>query len=177
MKFYFKNTSLLLACFLVGTIHSSYSFANSSFAQQNLISVNLVKVDKSARKMYLFADDKVVRTYHIALGGNPKGHKQQEGDNKTPEGDYVLDYKKEDSSFYRAMHINYPNEKDIANAQKMGVSPGGFIMVHGQANGDTGNPKYRQRFNWTNGCIALTNDEIDEFLSLVNSGTKISIYW
>ena len=96
--------------------------------------VDLVKVDKSANKMYLMEGDMVIKEYHIALGKNPQGHKQQEGDKRTPEGTYTLDYKKEDSAFYRSMHISYPNKKDIENAKKRGVSPGGFIMVHGQPN-------------------------------------------
>lgn len=92
--------------------------------------VDLIKVNKSERKMYLLSGGKTVKEYDVALGANPKGHKQQEGDKKTLEGEYTLDYKKEDSSFYRAMHISYPNEADVANAYKRGVSPGGFIMVH-----------------------------------------------
>ncbi|WOH38511.1 L,D-transpeptidase family protein [Thalassotalea fonticola] len=139
--------------------------------------VDLVKVDKSTRTMFLYAGDTLVKKYHIALGNSPKGHKEQEGDNKTPEGSYSLDYKKEDSQFYRAMHISYPNEIDIEQALDKGLKPGGFIMIHGQKNGDTKNPKITQRFNWTNGCIALTNNEMDEFLDLVDSGTRINIQW
>ena len=75
-----------------------------------------------------------MRSFHAVFGANPEGHKQQEGDQKTPEGRYTLDYLKEDSSFYRAMHISYPNKDDIANAEAQKVSPGGFIMVHGQRN-------------------------------------------
>lgn len=139
--------------------------------------IDLVKVDKSSRTMWLYSGDTIIKEYHIALGDNPKGHKQQQGDNRTPEGQYVLDYKKDDSSFYRAMHISYPNEADIKEAKNKGLNPGGFIMIHGQKNGETKNPKRLQRFNWTNGCIALTNPEMDEFLTLVNSGTKIDIHW
>lgn len=127
--------------------------------------------------MYLLSEGAIVREYRVALGGNPQGHKQQEGDEKTPEGTYTLDYKKEDSSFYRAMHISYPNEVDIANANKNGVSAGGFIMVHGQRNGLGWFSYITQNFNWTNGCIALKNSEMDEFMSLVGVGTKIQIEW
>ena len=119
----------------------------------------------------------IIKQYHIALGANPNGHKQQEGDEKTPEGEYTLDYKKEDSTFYRAMHISYPNENDKVNAKKLGVSPGGFIMVHGQRNGLGWLALISQRFNWTNGCIALTNVEMDEFMELVDVGTEINIEW
>lgn len=139
--------------------------------------VDLVKVDKSERKMYLLSAGEIVKVYDIALGANPKGHKEQEGDEKTPEGEYTLDYKKEDSSFYRAMHVSYPNAVDTANAEKNGVSPGGFIMVHGQRNWLGWLAPISQHFNWTNGCIAITNSEMDEFMDLVNVGTKIQIEW
>ena len=139
--------------------------------------VDLVKVDKSESKMYLLTSGKVVKEYHVAFGANPKGHKEQEGDEKTPEGIYTLDYKKEDSSYYRAMHVSYPNKADLENAEKKGVSAGGFIMVHGQRNYLGWLSPIMQRFNWTDGCIALTNSEMDEFMSLVKVGTKIQIEW
>lgn len=139
--------------------------------------VNIVKVIKSESKMLLLDGDKVIKKYHVAFGAYPKGHKQQEGDERTPEGTYILDYKKEDSSFHRAMHISYPNEQDKANAKKLGVSPGGFIMVHGQHNWLGWLAPITQRFNWTNGCIALKNSEMDEFISLVKVGTPIEIIW
>lgn len=139
--------------------------------------VDLVKVDKSERKIYLYSQDTLVKEYRVAFGANSKGHKNKEGDEKTPEGVYALDYKKEDSSFYRAMHISYPSEKDVAAAKQRGESPGGFIMVHGQKNWLGWLSSITQRFNWTNGCIALTNQEMDEFMSLVKVGTKIEIEW
>lgn len=139
--------------------------------------VDLVKVDKSANKMYLYDGHQVVRQYHVAFGGEPKGHKQQEGDQRTPEGRYTLDYKKEDSAYYRAMHVSYPNAADTEHARQMGVSPGGFIMVHGQRNGLGWLSWLTQRFDWTNGCIALTNAEMDEFMTLVSIGTTIEITW
>jgi murein L,D-transpeptidase YafK len=139
--------------------------------------IDLVKVDKSDNRMYLFDEGQLVKQYHVALGAKPKGHKQQEGDEKTPEGVYTLDYIKEDSSFYRAMHISYPNESDKDNARRFDVSPGGFIMIHGQRNWLGWLAPITQRFNWTNGCIALTNSEMDEFIELVKIGTKIEIEW
>lgn len=139
--------------------------------------VDLVKVDKSARKMHLIKEGHIVKSFKIALGANPQGHKQQEGDEKTPEGTYVLDYKNEKSSFYRSMHISYPNAVDIENAKKAGVNPGGQIMVHGQKNGFGGLSFLAQNFDWTNGCIAITNAEMDEFMSLVDVNTKIVIEW
>ena len=146
------------------------------FSTNAIAAVDLVKVDKSDRKMYLLDGSKVVRTYDIALGANPYGHKIQEGDERTPEGVYILDYLKLDSAFYKAMHVSYPNKKDIENSNSLGVSPGGFIMVHGQKNELGWLSFIAQRFNWTNGCIALTNDQMDEFIALVRIGTKIQIH-
>ena len=140
--------------------------------------IDLVKVDKSERRMFLLDGENIVKEYRVSFGANPKGHKQQEGDQRTPEGIYTLDYKKEDSTFYRAMHISYPNQVDIERAKRKGVSPGGQIMVHGQNNKTSLiDAAIAQRYNWTNGCIALTNPEMDEFMELVSVGTKIQIQW
>ncbi|WNO10039.1 L,D-transpeptidase family protein [Teredinibacter sp. KSP-S5-2] len=125
--------------------------------------------------MYIINGDKIVEKFHVVFGKNPVGHKQQEGDQRTPEGRYFLDYKKEDSSFYRAMHISYPNKKDKENAKKNGVSPGGLIMIHGQKNGFGWLSYITQKFNWTDGCIALSNKEMDTFMELVKVGTPIEI--
>jgi len=94
-----------------------------------LINADLVKVEKAQRKMFLYAGELLLKTYHVALGGNPIGHKQKEGDSRTPEGAYVLDYIKEDSTYYRSMHISYPNMNDIKNAKKRGDKTGGLIIL------------------------------------------------
>src|SRR5690606_20762564 len=96
----------------------------------------------------------------IALGGNPVGHKQQEGDQRTPEGRYVLDYRKPDSAYFRALHVSYPNAADAAAAKARGVSPGGLIMIHGQRNGFGWAAAATQRVDWTDGCIALSNEDM-----------------
>nr|WP_202819672.1 L,D-transpeptidase family protein [Thaumasiovibrio occultus] len=127
--------------------------------------------------MYLMSQQAIVREYRIALGANPQGHKTQQGDERTPEGRYTLDYVKEDSTFYRAMHISYPNRQDRATARENDVDPGGFIMVHGQPNGYGFISVLSQRLDWTDGCIALTNAEMNEFLRLVPVGTPIHIEW
>lgn len=137
-----------------------------------------VFVDKSARKMFLLDEsDQVVKYYHISLGDSPKGHKQQEGDEKTPEGTYLLDYKNENSIAHRSIHISYPNPQDKAVAKKLGVSPGGAIMIHGQMNGLAHLTKINQQRDWTDGCIAVSNDEMDEIMELVEVGTQIKIEW
>jgi murein L,D-transpeptidase YafK len=137
--------------------------------------VDYVLVNKSEKMLYLLSDGERIKQYSISLGANPLGHKQQEGDERTPEGKYVLDYKKNDSSFYKAIHISYPNDEDKATAKQNGVNPGGLIMIHGQRNGLGWLSWLSQHFNWTNGCIAVTNDEMDEIMSLVKVGTPIEI--
>ena len=156
-----------------------FSFSDS--LQANSLSagvvIDLVKVDKSERKMYLVSQNQIIKEYKIALGDVPKGHKQQEGDEKTPEGIYTLDYKKEDSAYYRSMHISYPNQADKTHAKKLGFDPGGFIMIHGQKDRFGKFSSYSRRYDWTDGCIAISNDEMDEFMALVSTGTKIQIQW
>lgn len=139
--------------------------------------VDLVKVDKSEHRMVLYDGKRIVKAYDVALGPHPEGHKQREGDGKTPEGTYILDYKKADSSFHKAIHISYPNLQDRENARKLGFSPGGLIMIHGQRNWLGWFAAITQRFDWTDGCIAVTNAEMDEFMRLVKVGTPIRIEW
>lgn len=144
---------------------------------KNLPKADLVEVIKSKQIMHLKKGNKIIRTYKIALGEQPKGHKQREGDEKTPEGTYTLDWKNEKSIAYRSIHISYPNAKDKAHAKKLGVSAGGNIMIHGQMNGMEKYTQYMQQRNWTDGCIAVTNPEMDEIMHLVKVGTKIKIRW
>lgn len=134
-----------------------------------------VVVEKSKRKMYILAEDSVIREYKIALGDNPRGHKQREGDEKTPEGVYTLDRKKADSAYYKAIRISYPSERDRAAAEMAGVDPGGQIMIHGQKNGFGWLAEKTQRYDWTDGCIAITDPEMDEVWNLVETGTPIEI--
>ncbi len=137
--------------------------------------VDHVIVNKSHYQMILLKNGKVVRKYWIALSDRPLGHKQYEGDKRTPEGTYTLDYIKENSFYYRAFHISYPNEQDIINARRLGKRPGGLIMIHGQPPNNSEYHDSVQRSNWTNGCIAVLNNEMDEIISLVDPGTPITI--
>ena len=137
--------------------------------------VDFVLVNKSEEKMYLLAQGQRIREYDIVLGWNPEGHKQEEGDGRTPEGTYILDYKKDDSAFYKAIHISYPNDQDRARARKRGVDPGGMIMIHGRKNGLSKEEREAKRFDWTQGCIEVTNQEMDEIWGMVEVGTPIKI--
>jgi murein L,D-transpeptidase YafK len=137
--------------------------------------IDLVRVLKAERKIQLIAKGQIIREFPISLGGKPVGHKRQSGDQHTPEGKYILDYKKSDSAFYKAIHISYPNFADIENARKAGVSPGGQIMIHGQKNGLGWLAPLTQRFDWTNGCVALSNKDMDEVWNLVKVGAAIEL--
>jgi murein L,D-transpeptidase YafK len=136
---------------------------------------DMVLVIKSKSKLYLKKNGKILKAYHVAFGAHPKGHKQQEGDERTPEGIYSLDYKKADSAFHKSIHISYPNAADKKRAKKRGVDPGGNIMIHGQKNGWDWLAFVTQRFNWTDGCIAVTNSAMDEIWNSVHIGTPIEI--
>ena len=137
--------------------------------------IDAVLVKKSEKRLYLLAQGKPVKEYKVVFGPKPTGHKQKVGDERTPEGKYILDYKKEKSVFYKAIHISYPNEKDKAAAKLSGVNPGNAIMIHGQRNGLGSRSWLNQRFNWTDGCIAVTNQEMDEIWRLIHVGTPIEI--
>ena len=147
-----------------------------SFSLHAIGKADLVIVKKSERQMTIFSDGKPIKTYHIAMGESPKLHKVKEGDERTPEGRYILDYKKPDSAFYRSIHISYPNQADILSANARGVNPGSLIMIHGQNPESSLSQKERQRYNWTNGCIAVTNKEMDELWQAIDPGTPIEIW-
>ena len=158
---------------------SAIAYAKSISKSKNPIPpsiiIDRVFVDKSDRVLKLMSDGKVIRSYRIALGDSPSGHKQQEGDQRTPVGVYTLDYKNENSIAHRSIHISYPNTADKAYAKKLGVSAGGNIMIHGQMNGFGYLALFNQRRDWTDGCIAVTNDEMDEIMAAVTLGTPIKI--
>ncbi len=161
-------TARLILCFAL-MVFASMAYASAPAP------IDLVKVDKSKRTLTLLSQGVVVATFPVALGGNPLGHKQQEGDQRTPEGQYVLDFKKRDSAFFRALHISYPNQADTQHAQQLGVEPGGAIMIHGQKNGLGLLAPIAQRYDWTNGCIALSNADMQTVWDLVQTPTAIEI--
>ena len=136
---------------------------------------DLVRVVKSERRLYLMKDGKEIDSFRATFGTNPKGHKQRQGDERTPEGRYTLTHKNLNSSFYKSIHISYPNPQDREKARNMGVDPGGDIMIHGQKNGVEWLTPLSQLFNWTNGCVALTNANMDRVWDSVDPGTPIEI--
>ncbi len=134
-----------------------------------------VLVDKSEARLYLLKDSEIITSYKVRFGTNPKGHKQQQGDGRTPEGSYILDYKNINSAFYKSIHVSYPNAEDRKSAWELGVDPGGDIMIHGQANGWGWFEPVMQYFNWTDGCIALRDGDMEEVWKAVRVGTPIVI--
>lgn len=144
-------------------------------AEGQAIKADQVVVLKSQRTLTLFSQRKLLRTYKVALGSSPGGAKEQEGDHKTPEGRYILDRRNGKSRFYKAIHVSYPNEQDKTKASERGVSPGGDIMVHGLPNGFGWLGATHRAQDWTDGCIAVTNAEMDEIWELVPDGTPIEI--
>lgn len=135
--------------------------------------VDFVLVDKSDRTLTLYAEGRAVRTYSgIQLGGVPVGAKRFEGDKRTPEGRYAIDYRNPQSAYHLSLHISYPNAQDIAQARSQGRSPGGEIFIHGQPNWLA--PK-RAPGDWTDGCIALSDAEIETVWAEVPDGTPIEI--
>jgi murein L,D-transpeptidase YafK len=134
-----------------------------------------VVVHKAQRRLEIFQGDEQLREFRIALGGDPSGHKQFEGDSRTPEGRYMLGARNPRSEFFLSMHVSYPNAADTARARKIGRRPGGMIMVHGQPNIPSRSPRYYESEDWTDGCIALTNADMMEFWLLVPSNTPIDI--
>ena len=134
-----------------------------------------VLVEKNKHTLTLFKNGKIISSYHVVFGGSPVGHKVQEGDERTPEGKYLLDSKHTKSAYYKAIHISYPNAKDREVAKKKGVSAGGAIMIHGQKNGYEMFESQTQKFNWTLGCIALTNKDMDDLWNRVNVPIAIEI--
>ena len=160
-------------------IIASLYFSTSAFASNNQVThtkVDLVVVNKSQSRLSVMRDGKVIKSYLIAMGDAPQGHKLKEGDQRTPQGRYTLDYKKADSAFYRSIHISYPNEEDKLRANALGIRPGGMIMIHGENPKSTMTPEEAQKYNWTNGCIAVTNKEMDELWQMIDAGTPIEIW-
>jgi len=134
-----------------------------------------VLIEKKERQLTLLSKGEVIKSYKIALGGNPVGRKERQGDNKTPEGTYIIDSKNRNSGYHLSLHISYPNEKDIMRAKELGVSPGGDIMIHGIKNGFSLVGASHAEVDWTKGCIAVTNQEMEEIYKLVPNGTIVEI--
>ena len=161
---------------LLTIVFSGPGYSESKSARLIALKADRVVVLKTQRTLVLMRGVRVLRIFRIALGRYPKGRKAQKGDAKTPEGTYILDLKLRDSAFYRAIRISYPNQRDITYALAQGNDPGGKIMIHGLPNTMSADRVGHPTLDWTQGCIAVTNREMDEIWRMVDAGTPIEIY-
>lgn len=167
----FVLSAVALASCVGGGIVATPSAAATPLAGK----ADKVLVAKGERRLYLMRGGRVLRDYRVALGRRPRGTKLHEGDGRTPEGSYVVDARNPGSRFYRALHVSYPNGVDRARARALGEPAGGLIMVHGLPNERPAWDADHWMFDWTNGCIAVTNREMDELWSSIDLGTPIVI--
>lgn len=140
------------------------------------LKADAVLVKKSEKTLYLLREGKPMKRFNVVFGPRPKGHKIMEGDDRTPEGDYTLDFKNSKSNFHKSIRVSYPNEADRERARRINVQPGGNIMIHGSKNSWNAKTAARaKKFNWTDGCIALSNSDMDEVWDAIEVGTPIRI--
>ena len=138
-------------------------------------SVDRILIEKKERRLTVMARGEALKSYRIALGGNPVGPKERQGDNRTPEGTYTIDSRNRNSRYHLALHLSYPNERDRKRAEELGVAPGGDIMIHGLKNGFSWVGEAHTEADWTKGCIAVTDEEIEEIARLAPLGTTVEI--
>jgi murein L,D-transpeptidase YafK len=137
---------------------------------------DMIRVDKSERRLELLRRGKIIAVFPVALGRSPDGDKEKQGDMRTPEGRYIIDWRNPKSLYYRSLHISYPDKSDRARAAKLGIDPGGDIMIHGQPNGYAQPASLLlQQSDWTFGCIAVSNADMDAIWKAVPDGTPIEI--
>ena len=137
--------------------------------------IDSIAVHKSERQLFIFSNSELVKTYNVALGLRPVGKKEVEGDFKTPEGHYYIRGKNPFSQFHKSLGISYPSDEDREHAHALGQRPGGDVMIHGLMKHMNNPGKSHIRSNWTSGCIAVTDEEIDELFQQVKVGTPVVI--
>ncbi len=158
---------------LIGLVLCGACFSQETAT--SFLRADRVVVLKKEHRLELLNRGKVIKTYKVALGGDPVGPKERRGDHKTPEGVYVLDSWNVHSQFYKSIHISYPNVRDRSEARKHGVAPGGDVFIHGLPNGYGSIGSAHRLKDWTDGCIAVTDKEMDEIWRAVPDGTPIEI--
>jgi murein L,D-transpeptidase YafK len=168
----FNKLWIILVICLSGV--TLYSFKSSERLTSNS-PIDKIVVLKSKRTLLIYSQNQLVKTYKIALGRQPVGKKQIDGDKKTPEGNYTIWKKGPHAKYHKYLFISYPNKSDVINAHKKNKEPGGLIYIHGLNKRYAKVGKLHTLSNWTLGCIAVTNDEIDELFKLIKVGTKIEI--
>lgn len=169
-----KLKPTIFTTFLIFLSISIYYFYPEKKLPTN-IQIDKLVVNKSKRELLAYSNGQLIKTHRISLGRNPIGHKEYEGDKKTPEGIYYINDKNPNSGYHKNLGISYPNKKDIENAKRLGKSPGGDVKIHGLRNGSGFISRFQRWGDWTMGCIALTNSEMDELYEAVAIGTPIEI--
>ena len=164
-----------LACLLYLNICLSLASISCLAKSVDIPEGNRIVVEKSRRLLHVYHNRDAIVTFRIALGKSPTGAKTCMGDNRTPEGYYTITEHKKNSSFYRALRISYPNASDRARARQQGCDPGGNIMIHGLENGFGWVGRTHRTIDWTNGCIAITNKEMNILYNMVKDGTTVEI--
>ncbi|CAA6809788.1 MAG: ErfK/YbiS/YcfS/YnhG family protein [uncultured Sulfurovum sp.] len=163
---------------MIFRILSLLIISSSVILAESFLLADKIIVKKSTRMLYLSSQGEIFNKYHITLGKVPVGDKEVEGDMKTPEGGYHVDYRQFSADYYKSLHVSYPNESDKAHAKSLGQSPGGMIMIHGTPPSWSLSP-YGDWMNilidWTEGCIAMSNDDMDEVWEQTNNGTVVVI--
>jgi murein L,D-transpeptidase YafK len=164
---------LKILSFLVLLLFIYYIFPEKKLNEN--VQIDKIVVNKSKRELLVFSNNNLLKSYTISLGKSPDGDKQFEGDNKTPEGIYFINGKNSESGYHKSIAISYPNNEDRKYANKIGKSPGGDIKIHGIKNGFSRLGKFHRWIDWTKGCIAVKDDEIEELYKSVKIGTPIEI--
>jgi murein L,D-transpeptidase YafK len=163
----------LVVCFAAASL-AAFAYLNVNPLPSDAVADRVV-VEKSARRLVLLRNAKTLKTYRVALGRAPAGAKEYEGDQRTPEGIYTIDFHKPDSDYHLALHISYPETRDVERAAAEGLSAGSDIMIHGLPNGRGWIGRFHRRSDWTAGCIAVANFEIEEIYRAVPDGTPIEV--
>jgi L,D-peptidoglycan transpeptidase YkuD (ErfK/YbiS/YcfS/YnhG family) len=159
----------------MGRLRESIAALDETVFALRAEAVDKVLIEKQARRLTLLSRGAVVKTYPIALGGDPVGPKERQGDNKTPEGTYTIEGRNGNSAYHLSLRISYPNAQDRKRARALGVAPGGDIMIHGLKNGFAQAGAAHTASDWTEGCIAVTNPEMEEIYRIVPNGTVVEI--
>lgn len=171
----FRRILILLAV-LVLLVSGVYVYAHHNWNQlPEGTAIDRIVVEKSARRLSIFADGKKLKSYHVALGRHPIGAKEQEGDMKTPEGFYWIDWRNPESDYHLSLHVSYPSDEDNARAAERGVNAGFDIMIHGITNGSGWIGAFHRWHDWTAGCMAMTDEEIEELYRVTPDWTPIEI--
>ncbi len=166
---------VLISLIIVGAIFYILKTKELFVPIAKSVTIDHILIEKSNRVMSVYSKGELIKTYKVSLGSNSKGPKQFEGDKKTPEGVYFIDSKNSNSSFHKNLGISYPNQDDKKFAESQGKNPGGDIKIHGLMNGFGFIGELHRLFDWTSGCIAVTNQEIDELYEHVSVGAKFEI--